>query len=414
MISHSSPVTARGIVSRRSMLQRTGYGVLGLSAMSFLGRGIEVQAATAATPDAANSYAGDPTWLKAKYGPWGGPGVRPLPGPMDAITVRDYAPVTSLVLAENHPAKARFPAIDVHTHINGRTAAEVASWLRTMDEVGIETSVVLTGATGEQFDRLAEVYFKASNRFQLFCGLLTTNIDRPDYPERAAAELERCFRKGARGVGELSDKGMGFGGGQLPRPKRLHADDPRLDPFFGKCADLKIPVVAHIADHPSCWKPLDVYQERPPQYQHFNLYGKDVPGHAELIATRDRALARHPKTTFISCHLGNQGHDLDALGQALDRHANLFLDISARDYEVGRTPRAAGRFLARHQDRVLFGTDMGRDPSMYRAWWRLFETADEFMPSRVWWPYYGLDLPAKVLEALYRGNARRLMNWRKV
>jgi hypothetical protein len=47
---------------------------------------------------------------------------------------------------------------------------------------------------------------------------------------------------------------------------------------------------------------------------------------------------------------------------------------------------------------------------MYRAWWRLFETADEWMPSRQWWPYYGLDLGADVLEALYRGNARRLMN----
>ena len=44
---------------------------------------------------------------------------------------------------------------------------------------------------------------------------------------------------------------------------------------------------------------------------------------------------------------------------------------------------------------------------------RLFETADEFMPSRVWWPYYGLELGAEVLEALYRGNAKRLMNWAK-
>lgn len=409
----SSTPPGTGTINRRTLLQRTGYGVLGFSALNFLGRGAEAHAASATTADAANTYAGDPTWLKAKYGPWGGPGVRPAPGPMDAITVRDYAPVSSLVLAEKHPVKARFPAIDVHAHINGRTPQDIAAWVRTMDEVGIETTVVLTGATGEPFDRLVEAYLGATNRFQLFCGVLTTNIDRPDYPERAAAELERCVRRGARGVGELSDKGMGLGGGQLPRPKRLHLDDARLDPFFAKCADLKIPVVAHIADHPSCWKPLDVYQERPPQYQHFNLHGKDVPSHAELIASRDRALAKHRKTTFIACHLGNQGHDLESLGQALDRNANLFLDISARDYEVGRTPRAAARFLGRYKDRVVFGTDMGREPEMYRAWWRLFETADEFMPSRVWWRYYGLDLPAGVLEALYRGNARRLLNWQK-
>jgi predicted TIM-barrel fold metal-dependent hydrolase len=280
--------------------------------------------------------------------------------------------------------------------------------------VGVETSVILTGATGEAFDRMAALYLSRPDRFQVYCGVLGTGLDEPDYPQKAAAELERCHRKGARGVGELSDKGLGLAGGaNVPRQRRLHADDARLDPFFRKCAELKIPVVAHIADHPSCWKPLDVYQERPPQYQHFNLHGKDVPTHAELVATRDRALARHRGTTFIACHLGNQGHDLAALGQALDRNPNLFLDISARDYEVGRTPRAATQFLTKYKDRVLFGTDMGREASMYRAWWRLFETADEFMPSRVWWPYYGLELAPQILEAMYRGNARRLMNTQK-
>jgi uncharacterized protein len=400
-------------LSRRSMLQHTGFGILGLSAMNFLGRGMEVHAADAANA-AAGRYETDPVWLKAKYGPWGGPGVDPKPGPMDAITARDWAPVDSLVLPVTEVATARYPAIDVHAHNNARTPEQLAAWVRTMDEVGVATTIVLTGSTGEQFDRTADLYLTRPDRFQIFCGVLATNIDRPDYPQRAAAELERCFKKGARGVGELSDKGMGFASAaRLPRDKRLHGDDPRLDPFFTKCAELKIPVIAHIADHPSCWKPLDVYQERAPQYQHFNLYGKDIPSHAELIATRDRMVAKHPKTTFISCHLGNQGHDLGTLGQALDKYPNLFLDISARDYEVGRTPRAASKFLAGYKDRVLFGTDMGREPSMYRAWWRLFETADECMLGRVWWRYYGLELPANVLEAVYTGNARRLLNWAK-
>jgi hypothetical protein len=53
---------------------------------------------------------------------------------------------------------------------------------------------------------------------------------------------------------------------------------------------------------------------------------------------------------------------------------------------------------------------MGREKSMYQAWWRLFESADEFMPGRVWWRYYGLELPAPVLESLYRGNARGVLN----
>jgi hypothetical protein len=335
---------------------------------------------------------------------------------MDSIALRDYAPKPSLVVPETAVPKARYPAIDVHTHVNARTPEDVAEWVRTMDEVGIELSVILTGATGERFDRLVDLYLKPHpNRFQLYCGLDRTDIDKPDYPVRAVAELVRCYQKGARGVGELSDKGRGFTrDAQLARDKRLHPDDPRLDAFWDKCAELKMPVNIHVADHPSSWKPLDVYQERSPDYQHFNQYGKDVPSHEELIAMRDRMLAEHPRTTFIACHLGNQGNDLATLGKALDKYPNFYVDISARDYEVGRAPRAAVRFLTKYKSRVLFGTDMGRRKKMFQAWWRLFESADEFMPGRVWWRYHGLELPAPLLRALYRENARRIMNWQKM
>jgi uncharacterized protein len=353
---------------------------------------------------ADRNWAADPEWVKARYGTWGGPGVNAAPGPMDAVALKDYAPKPSLIVTETSVPKAKYPAIDVHAHVNARTPEQVRDWVRTMDETGIEITVVLTGATGDAFDRLVDLYLKPyPGRFQLFCGIDTRDVDKPDYPERATAELARCYKRGARGVGELTDKGTGIGG-------RLHPDDPRLDAFWDKCAELNIPANIHIADHPSCWKPLDVYQERTPDYQHFNLYGKNLPSWEELIAMRDRTLAKHPKTRFIACHLGNQGHDMASLAATLERYPNLYVDISARDYEVGRAPRTAARFLARYGNRVLFGTDMGREKSMYQAWWRLLESADEFMPGRVWWRYYGLELPAPVLESLYRGNARQVLN----
>jgi len=362
---------------------------------------------------AAKNWATDPEWVKTRYGNWGGPGVDPRPGAMDSLALKDYAPKSSLLVSETQVAKAKYPAIDVHSHINAKTPEEVRQWVRTMDEVGIKTSVILSGATGDEFDKLAELYLKPyPDRFQLFCGLETRDIDKPDYPDRAVAELVRCYRKGARGVGELTDKGNGYSRDtNLPRDRRLHPDDPRLNKFWDKLAELKIPVNTHVADHPSCWQPLDVYQERTPDYQHFNLYGKDVPSHAELIAMRDRAVGAHPKTTFIACHLGNQGHDMVTLAKELDRYPNLYVDISARDYEIGRAPRTAAKFLARYRSRVLFGTDMGREKSMFQAWWRLLESDDEFMPGRMWWRYYGLQLPAPVLDSLYRGNAQRILNW---
>ncbi|MFI5387916.1 MAG: amidohydrolase family protein, partial [Fimbriimonadales bacterium] len=92
----------------------------------------------------------------------------------------------------------------------------------------------------------------------------------------------------------------------------------------------------------------------------FNLSGKDVPSYQELLATRDSLLAKHPKTTFVFCHFSNQGNDTASLAKVLDKYPNLYLDIAARDYEIGREPKTAARFLARYKDRIMFGTDMGR------------------------------------------------------
>src|SRR5580658_1482321 len=72
---------------------------------------------------------------------------------MGEIMLKDYKPDSSLIVAEHHPAKAKYPAIDVHAHVYAQTPAEVADWVKTMDETGIQTTVVLTGATGAEFDK---------------------------------------------------------------------------------------------------------------------------------------------------------------------------------------------------------------------------------------------------------------------
>ena len=156
---------------------------------------------------------------------------------MGAIPIKDWSPDSSLIVPEHHPAKARYPVIDVHAHVYAKTPAEVAAWVHTMDETGVQTTIILSGATGAEFDHLVDLFLKPyPGRFQLYCGLDTKNIEAPDYPQRAVAELVRCYRKGARGVGEMSDKGSGYThGAQLPRDKRLHPDDARLN-LFGRNA----------------------------------------------------------------------------------------------------------------------------------------------------------------------------------
>lgn len=407
---------------RRDFIKKSVIGLT--SGIAIVGMGISTKSsASIFSGDALppKDWHGDPEWNKVKYGDWGGPGVSSKSGPMDNLLVKDHAPRSTAVTQKTFVEKAKYPVIDSHVHVVGRTPDEVAEWVITMDEVGIETSLVLTGAIGDEFDTLVDSLQNAyPGRFLLYCGMDKTDIDNPDYSERVVAELERCYKKGARGVGEITDKGYGivspkYDGNyaqpnSLPRNRRLHPDDERLDAFWEKCAELKMPVNLHVADHPSSWTPLDVYQERSPDYQHFNQFGKDVPSHAELIEKRNRTLEKHPNTIFIACHLGNQGHDLATLSQVMDKNSNLYLDTSARDYEMGRMPRAYAKFLKKYKDRIVFGTDQGRERSMYQIHWRLLETADEYFEGRVGWRYYGLELPDPTLIALYRNTAKKIFN----
>ena len=344
-------------------------------------------------------------------------GVPVTGGPMDGILLKDYTPASSLVVPATALKKARFPVIDAHSHSSMgdvRTRADVDAWVQTMDAAGIEMSVVFTDASGAEFDHQAELFLGSyPKRFQVWYAFDASKPEDPDFTAKTVAELERVYKKGARGVGEITDKGWGVQSSEkdaLPRARRLRFDDPRLDAYWERCGELNMPVNIHLADHPSCWKPLDAKQERTPDFQTFSLYGKDVPSYEELLSTRERLLARHPKTKFIFCHFSNQGNDTAALAKMLDRFPNMYVDLSARDYEIGRQPRTMRAFLERYKDRVMFGTDMGRDEAMYQGWWRLLETGDEYMHGRIWWMYYGLELSPSVLRSLYRDTALKVLN----
>jgi len=43
--------------------------------------------------------------------------------------------------------------------------------------------------------------------------------------------------------------------------KRIHIDDPRIDPIWAKCGELGIPVLIHAADVKQFWQPIDKENE---------------------------------------------------------------------------------------------------------------------------------------------------------
>jgi predicted TIM-barrel fold metal-dependent hydrolase len=135
--------------------------------------------------------------------------------------------------------------------------------------------------------------------------------------------------------------------------------------------------------------------------------------HNELIATLENAVKKHPETTFIACHLANCSHDLGIVGRLLEAYPNLYADISARYAEIAPIPRHTNAFFEKHQDKLVYGTDMGLDPTVYEATFRILETNDEHFYIKehfsYHWPLNGLNLSDETLQKLYYENAKKIL-----
>ena len=324
----------------------------------------------------------------------------------DQILLKDYKPVPLHKVPVTTVTRARYPVIDMHAHPWAKTPEDVDRWVKVMDEVGVAKTVLLTGAHGAEFDRIVELYSRHPTRFDPWCGFDYTGYDQPGYGPAAVAELERCVRKGAKGVGEEGDKGLGMGFGKA---RGLHFDDARTAPLLERGADLGIPVNIHVADPIWMYQKMDETNDGMMNAVNWRL--DDKPGivdHPGMIDVLERAVRAHPRTTFVACHVANLDYDLGRLGQLFDRLPNLYADISARYAETAVIPRFAGQFFTRYQDRLVYGTDMGADPDMYRLTFRILETLDEHFYAPIFeyhWSYSGFGLDDAILEKVYRTNA---------
>lgn len=332
----------------------------------------------------------------------------------DQILLKNYKPVSIYKVPVSNIQKAKYPIIDMHSHPYAETPEQIDEWVKTMDKVGVVKTILLSYAHGAEFDSLMSAYSKYPDRFDIWCGIDYTGYDKPGFGPNAVAELERCFKAGAKGVGELGDKGKGLFYCE-PKAYGMHADDPRLDPIWEKCAELGMPVNIHVGEPQWFYEPMDSTNDGLMNAFDWRLDNQEgILNLQEVVKTLENALAKHPNTTFIACHLANYNHDLEKLGYLLDNYKNFNADFSARYAENAPVPKYTARFFEKYQDRLLYGTDMGFDESMYKVTFRILESADEhFYENDLFgyhWALYGLELNNEVLEKIYRDNAMKIMS----
>lgn len=155
-----------------------------------------------------------------------------------------------------------------------------------------------------------------------------------------------------------------------PLVQAFDVNDPRLDLLYGACQEADFPLIMHLGTAP---------------------YANAFVG----LAHFDRLMARFPRLRICVAHMG--AFETEGFLARLDRHEGLWLDttmINVTTELFDTTWRGDPVALARHADRICFGSDWPNVPYPYA----------EALASVARFP-----LPAEARGAVLGGNARRFL-----
>jgi uncharacterized protein len=335
---------------------------------------------------------------------------------LPAPSIVDYRPHSTLVVPVHMVKTAKYPAIDFHGHPQGllSSAEGLATMGAALDSLNVRMMISADNSSGDRLkNALANIRAseKMKDRVRMLAGINFQNVG-PGWAQKAVAQLEADVAAGAVGVGEIP-KSLGLSI-KKPDGSRLKIDDPELDPIWDACARLKLPVFIHTADPQEFFQPIDYTNERWLELALFGdrRYPQDrFPSFETLMTERDNLFRKHPKTIFVAAHLGWHANNLARLGKMFDDMPNVYSEVGAVLYDIGRQPRVAHDFFIKYQDRILFGKDSFQ-PEEYPYYWRVFETHDDYFDYyrnyHAFWKLYGIDLPDAVLKKVYYQNALKI------
>jgi uncharacterized protein len=345
------------------------------------------------------------------------------------MDMETYNPKSTLVVKEHLIKKAKYPFVDVHNHQWDMPTQDLKALLTDMNSLNM---VVMVNLSGKSFDifhddyggqnmqnagvdklnrSLLNVKNNAKGRILIFTNIDFSGIDNPAWTKTAVAQLEQDVKNGAAGLKVYKDLGLEV---KDKNGKRIAVDDPRLDPIWEKCGELKIPVLIHSGEPSPFFDKMDNTNERwlelklhPDRARPASRY----PSWNQVMSEQHHIFSKHRNTTFIAAHFGWLANNLDALGALLDTLPNVYTEFAAVLEEIGREPRAARKFFLKYQDRILFGKDTWSVPE-YGFYFRILETEDEYFPPlrkyHAFWSMYGLGLPDDVLKKIYYKNSFKL------
>ena len=218
--------------------------------------------------------------------------------------------------------------LDIHLHLR----QNIQSNLAHVQGAGVTRAVLLANVAAG--DRAKDALVKHPERFVRFASV---DVTVPD----AGALLTDAVKQGAVGFGEIKSQ--------------VEAAGPEMQRLYAVAADLNVPILIHFQE---------VTQPGSPgRYntglKHFDAMLKKFPrtrfiGHADAFWAN--VSADYAEDTSYPKGPIKPGGVTDRF---LGDYPNLFADMSANSGNnfLNRDPEFAAGFLARHQDKLMFGSD---------------------------------------------------------
>lgn len=250
--------------------------------------------------------------------------------------------------------------VDVHVHTGPKHYALLDDVLTSF---GVTRFINLSGGQpGFGLDEAIGAAQPFDGRIKVCATIAWRDINAPRFFQMQHQMLKKAKALGASCL-KIS-KALGL---YIPDPttptELLKVDDPRLDPIWALAGQLHMPVFIHTADPKAFFEPADEHNERHDElslHPGWSFSDAKYPRRSELLNARNTVFGRHPKTIFIGVHFANNPEDPETVGRWLDQYPNLYVDIAARVPELGRhDPTQLRALFNKHQDRILFGTDLG-------------------------------------------------------
>lgn len=313
---------------------------------------------------------------------------------------------------------ASLEPIDVHVHLDGTGPAFALLLndlrMNVLDILYVDDKSENRHAMEPQRHDALNLIASIGNRVKLCTSFTPFSFQDPAFTEDTIRALDQDFANGAIAVKIWKNIGMEL---QSAPGKYVMPDDAAFAPLYRNIAAHHKTLIAHIADPDEAWGRKDQYSNYYSLYPEWDMVKVEgAPRKADILQARDHVLAANPDLLVIGAHLGSLADHLDQLASLFDRYPNFAVDTSGRILHLMTQPRDEVRqFLIKNQDRILYGTDLYIPPgqedrttarafrSKYLLDWRCYATSDRFTFHGH--TVQGLNLPAVVLEKLYRKNA---------